>query len=67
MLTYLQRNTLTSDELCPIENRISLSAGFRISLRVGRGEGGTMLGRRMMEDVEEREGLVISACLSGRR
>ena len=26
VLTYLQWNTLTSDELCPIENRISLSA-----------------------------------------
>ena len=52
VLTYLQWNTLTSDELCPIENRISLSAisYFSPCWERRRGEGGTMLGRGMMED-----------------
>ena len=48
VLTYLQWNTLTSDELCPIENRISLSAILYISpCWEGRGDGDNAW---MMED-----------------
>ena len=61
VLTYLQWNTLTSDELCPIENRISLSAisYFSPCWERRRGEGGTMLGRGMMEDGEGLWSLVL--------
>ena len=65
VLTYLQWNTLTSDELCPIENRISLSAisYFSPCWEVRRGEVDNAWSQ---DDGGWREGLVISAWLVGR-
>ena len=63
VLTYLQWNTLTSDELCPIENRISLSAILYFSpCWERRGDGDNAWSR---DDGGSREGLVISAWRGG--
>ena len=64
VLTYLQWNTLTSDELCPIENRISLSAisYFSPCWERRRGEGDNAWSQ---DDGGWREGLVISAWRGG--
>ena len=63
VLTYLQWNTLTSDELCPIENRISLSAiSYFSPCWERRGDGDNAWSQ---DDGGWREGLVISAWRGG--